>query len=312
MSTPAFLFQAPGKIFAGAGTIDRLSSEAAALGSRALLVTGRKSLEATGALNRIRAELTSAGLHIVRFNDLRGEPDIADVDRARAIIRESMLDVVIAVGGGSIIDLVKAAGALAGENKPTRAFHEGRVIENRGAPIIACPTTSGTGAEVTPNAVLTDRENDLKKSIRGDGLFPRVAIVDSDLTLSSPPSITAACGMDAFTQAVESFLSVKSFPLTDALSGRAAVLIATHLADAGRNGQDRRAREALAWGSLLAGLAFASARLGAVHGMAHPRSITSPTASSAPPSCHMSSKSTAGHTRSSTRSRRFWRAIPWT
>ena len=273
MATHAFLFQTSTSIFAGAGAIDHLSCEAAALGKRALLVTGRKSLEASGVLGRARAALVSAGLDIVRFNDFDGEPDIADVDHARGIMRESERDLVIAIGGGSAIDLGKAAAALLGEDQRTRAFHEGRTIESVGVPVIACPTTSGTGAEVTRNAVLTDRENHLKKSIRGDGLLPRVAIVDSDLTLSAPPSVTAACGMDAFTQAVESFLSIKAFPLTDTLSGRAAALIATHLADAVRDGQDRRAREALSWGSLLAGMALANARLGAVHGMAHPLGV---------------------------------------
>jgi len=270
VTTRSFLFQTPTRVFAGAGAIDRLAPEARALGARALLVTGRRSLEAAGALDRIRTSLTSAGLDVVRFSDFDGEPDIADVDRARSTMRQNALDMVIAIGGGSAIDLGKAAGGLAGENERTRVFHQGRAIERTGVPVIACPTTSGTGAEVTRNAVLTDSDNDLKKSIRGDGLLPRVAIVDSDLTLSLPPSVTAACGMDAFTQAVESFLSIKSFPLTDALSGRAAVLIAAHLPDALRHGQDRRAREALSWGSLLAGMALANARLGAVHGMAHP------------------------------------------
>ena len=270
MTTRSFLFQTPTKIFAGAGAIDHLAPEARALGRRALLVTGRKSLEATGALDGIRASLLSADLDVVRFNDFDGEPDIADVDRARSTMRQNNLDMVIAIGGGSAVDLGKAAGGLAGENGPTRMFQQGRAIERVGAPVIACPTTSGTGAEVTRNAVLTDSDNDLKKSIRGDGLLPRVAIVDSDLTLSVPPSVTAACGMDAFAQAVESFLSIKSFPLTNALSGRAAVLIATHLPRAVRDGKDRRAREALSWGSLLAGMALANARLGAVHGMAHP------------------------------------------
>ena len=140
----------------------------------------------------------------------------------------------------------------------------------RGLPHIAVPTTAGTGAEATSNSVLTDPENGVKKSLRGPGLLPIACIVDPQLTVTCPRTVTAASGMDALTQAIESFLSVHAIPTTEALSLEAVRLIAGGLPGAYERGDDIAARAAVSEGSFMAGLALGSARLGAVHGLAHP------------------------------------------
>ncbi|MFH0963071.1 MAG: iron-containing alcohol dehydrogenase [Planctomycetota bacterium] len=265
-----FLFRTSERILAGRGAIRELGREAARLGSRALLVTGRRSLAAGGKLDSILVGLNEAGVETSVFREISGEPDVVDVDRAREAAKRIRAEVILAAGGGSVMDLGKATGALAGEEEPTRVFHAGKTTERTGLPVIACPTTSGSGAEVTPNAVLGDKETRMKKSLRVEGLLPRVAIVDPELAASGPREVTASAGMDAFTQAVESFLSIKGSPMTRALSREAAKLIAGNLARVVEDGSDLEAREAMSWGSLLAGIALANARLGAVHGIAHP------------------------------------------
>ena len=179
-------------------------------------------------------------------------------------------DLVVEAGGGSAIDVGKAAAALAGEELPTGDYQRGRQITSPGLPHIAVATTSGTGSEVTKNSVLTDRDRQLKQSIRADGVMPRVSFTDAELTLSCPPHVTAASGMDALAQAIESFFSVHAVPTTEALSLGAVELIVPSLEVAVAEGDNIGARAALAEGSFMAGLALASARLGAVHGMAHP------------------------------------------
>ena len=265
----------PGVSHVGPGTIDALGEEAAGLGSRALLVTGRRALRAAGITGWLTALLETAGVAVEPFEQAPPEPDVGTVDAARRTLRERACDLVVEAGGGSAIDVGKAAAALAFEDALTAEFHAGRAIGQPGLPHIAVATTAGTGAEVTCNSVLTDPAGRLKKSIRGDGLMPTVSITDPDLTLSCPPEVTAGAGMDALVQAVESFLSVHAIPTTEALSLGAVRLIVEHLPAAYEDGRDRRARAAVSEGSYMAGLALGSARLGAVHGLAHPLGLYS-------------------------------------
>jgi alcohol dehydrogenase class IV len=200
--------------------------------------------------------------------------------------------VVVGVGGGSALDTAKVIAGLAKELPPTREYHSGlrqaqpalsqlkvgrasgsTTSRAPGLPLITVPTTSGTGAEVTPNAVITDREMRTKKSIRDDSFLARVAVVDPELTVPLPPSVTAQSGLDAFVQAVESYTSKYAWPLTEGMSLRSAELVAAHIRRAYRDGQDREARTAMSASSLLAGIALANARLGIVHGLAHPLGV---------------------------------------
>jgi len=263
-------FTTAGKIITGAGSVEELGQVARGFGSRALLVTGRRALRAAGTTERLVGILKAAGVDVVLFEQVEPEPVVHTVDQARELLCSEACELVVAAGGGSAIDVGKAAAALADADATTGEYFSQRPIPAAGRPCIAVPTTAGTGAEATSNSVLTDPDRQIKQSIRGPGLMPEVAIVDAALTVSCPPEVTASAGMDALTQAVESYFSRLATPLTDALAIMAARLIWPNLPTAFENGRDLPAREALSYGSLLAGMALANARLGAAHGMAHP------------------------------------------
>ena len=236
---------------------------------RALLVTGGGSLEKAGVLDRARESLRATGVEFDEHPGVLPEPDLATVELLRGRLHEGF-DLVVSIGGGSVIDAAKAAAALVAEDAPVREFHAGRRIEAEGLPHVAVPTTAGTGAEVTPNAVITDPELPRKASIRGPTLLPAAAIVDPELLVSLPARLTAESGMDALVQAIESYVSIHATPLTEGLSLHAITLLARGLVAAFENGSDIEARTCCAYGSLCAGMALANARLGVVHGLAHP------------------------------------------
>jgi alcohol dehydrogenase class IV len=258
----------PDAALVGPGSIEQLGRETARFGRRALLITGRSALRKAAITDRMLALLRAAGVEADVFEDAPPEPDVAAVDRARG--RLGGCNVVIEAGGGSAIDVGKAAAALAHADRPTADYVRGAAVPPGGLPHIAVPTTAGTGSEVTPNSVLIDRDSMLKQSIRAASLVPNVCIIDGDLTLSCPPDVTAASGMDALAQAIEAYVSIHAVPTTDALALGAVKMIAAHLPVAFADGGNREARAAMLEASFMAGLAFANARLGAVHGMAHP------------------------------------------
>ncbi len=258
------------KIIFGPGTRMKVGEEAAARGRKALVVCGRGSVRREGYLEQVRSSLAESGVEGVVMEGVEPEPTVEMVERGRAELQRSGCDIVIGLGGGSVMDVAKAIGGLAGTRESAAAFVAGPEPPRPGLPVICLPTTSGTGAEVTRNAVITDPARRVKASIRGDSLMPAVAIVDPELTLSLPPEPTAASGLDAFVQALEAFVSRGASIITDDWSLRALAAIAGSLRRAWRNGGDRQAREQMSLGSLLAGMALGSARLGLVHGMAHP------------------------------------------
>ncbi len=233
------------------------------------MVTGRVSGKASGVLEKIAFSLERQGLSVEVCDFISGEPTCADVDRIREVVRKSAAYFVVGAGGGSAMDAAKAAAGLAAQSDRTAVFlHEERA--STGAlPFLAVPTTSGSGAEVTANAVITDPDARVKKSIRGEAFLAAAVLVDPELTASCPPHTTAHSGCDALVQAVEAFVSRNATPLTDALASEAFRLLWCNLHRAYSHGSDIKARSACAWGSLLAGIALANARLGAVHGMAH-------------------------------------------
>ncbi|MHC4715448.1 MAG: iron-containing alcohol dehydrogenase family protein, partial [Planctomycetota bacterium] len=243
---------------------------AAAFGRRAVLVTGRRALRDAGITDRLVESLHAAGVEATVAEEAEPEPGVRTRDRVRQILRRDGAEAVITAGGGTAIEVGKAAAALADEDAPTREYFSDRPVPAAGRPCVAVPTTAGTGAEVTPNSVLSDPARQIKQSIRGPAVLPVAAVVDAELTVPCPPDVTASAGMDALTQAVESYLSVKATPLTEALSLQSVRLIVPAIEAAHADGTDLPAREAMAYGSLLAGMALANARLGAVHGMAHP------------------------------------------
>jgi len=265
----------------GTGIIEQAGQWCAQLGSKALLVTGRSSLSRSGWLDEIVSNLSDHGVAATVFEGAEPEPSVSTVQAGCEMLWEADCDLVIAVGGGSSLDVGKAIGALAGEPGEAAEYQRGRQITEPGVPIVAVPTTSGTGSEVTPNAVLTDQERGVKASLRGDGLIPKVAIVDPQLTLTLPPSATAFAGIDAFTQALEGFTSTGANLITDQFAAEALVHLAGAIRTAYTDGDDLTAREHMSLGSLLAGIGFASSRLGLVHGLAHPIGVASATDGSA-------------------------------
>ncbi len=271
----AAVFSTAGRIITGRGAFRELAASVKNLGQSALIVTGKHAMRRSGVIQRTQAALSDAGCRAVPFDRVEPEPTIQSVDAGRELFRRQGCDVVVGIGGGSALDVAKAIGGLACVDEPCAAFFAGKPMPDRGAPVIAVPTTAGSGAEVTFNSVLTDPAGPLKQSIRGDGLLPAVAIVDPELAASLPPQTTARCGMDALTQAIEAYWSIHASSLTDALALQAIRLISANLVAAFDRGDNMEAREALSYGSLLAGMAFASARLGAVHGMAHPLGVRS-------------------------------------
>lgn len=262
-----FAFHTPPKILFGWGATARLAGETARYGRRPLLVTGR-SLRASGALEAILEDLEGAGLQPSVHEGVPPEPDLTALQACMDAAQDA--DCVIGVGGGSVLDIAKAAAALAGTGATALEYFAGRPVPDTGRPILAMPTTAGTGSEVTWVCVLVDHDTRRKSSIRGPGMMPALAIVDPQLTVTCPPHVTAHSGMDAFVQAVEAFTSRGANPMTDSLALEAAKLAARWVETAYRDPEHRAAREGMALGSMMAGMALNTSRLGLVHGLAHP------------------------------------------
>jgi alcohol dehydrogenase class IV len=264
-----FEFATATRIVFGEGSLKSVPEQAAAMGTRVLLVTGKNGERAA----KLARELDEAGVTVIRFT-VPGEPDTEMVSAAVGAARQAACDLVIGMGGGSVVDAGKAVAALLtnpGElMRYLEVIGEGRPTEKPSAPYIAIPTTAGTGAEVTRNAVIQSVEHRVKVSMRSPLMLPTLAVVDPDLTLSMPPSVTASTGLDALTQLLEAYVSRRANPLTDGLCREGLQRAAAGLAAAFRDGSDRAARRDMAIASLFGGLALANAGLGAVHGFAGP------------------------------------------
>ncbi len=267
------VFRIPGRLVTGWGSLEDLGRLVAPLGRRALLVTGRKAMKAAGITDRSLRLLKSADVRALVFDEVAREPEIATVDQGREAARRFGADCVIGLGGGSAMDVGKVVAGLFNEDAPTAEFHAGRKVDSAGLPFVAVPTTSGTGSEVTINGVISDRRRKVKLSIRDERFMPQVALVDPQLTVPCPPHVTAAAGMDALSQAIESYASLHANALTEALSIRAVVELAASLETAVAVPSDRTARGRAANGSLLAGMALGNARLGVIHGIVHPLGV---------------------------------------
>jgi len=264
-----FDFSTANRILFGAGTSREIGSIARSLGRHALFVQPQVGLNAAPLLEL----LAQAGVQVTQFW-VPGEPSISLVQAAVAAAQAAGCDHVIAAGGGSALDTGKAAGVLLAN--PGNLLDYLEVVGKNlplllpGLPVIAIPTTAGTGAEVTKNAVLAVPEQKFKVSLRGPFLLPRVALVDPELTYSLPPAVTASTGLDALTQVLEPYVSKRANPLVDLWCREGIQRAGRSLRQAYFNGSDPAAREDMAYTSLLGGLALANAGLGAVHGFAAP------------------------------------------
>jgi len=270
----SFAFSAMPRLIVGPGTIGRIGEIAASYGKSALLVTGSEALERSGHLSQMLGDLKAVGMHVHQYR-IAGEPSPAMVDQAVTDLKSKAVEVVLAVGGGSVLDAGKAIAAMLKENGSVIDFLEGvgkRTPSGESLPVVAVPTTSGTGSEATKNAVISRvGRNGFKNSLRHDNYIPRLAILDPNLCVSAPPSVTAACGMDALTQLIESYVSTQASPLTDALAmdGMRYLIPALPIA-CGNGASDTGCRGAVAYGAFLSGVTLANAGLGVVHGVAGP------------------------------------------
>ncbi|HOV79945.1 MAG TPA: iron-containing alcohol dehydrogenase [Bacillota bacterium] len=263
-------FWTSGTIITGRGSLARIADEAKSLGATKILIVTDPVLLKTGLIERVMEALAPTGLGIGIFSEVEPEPRLQIVTKCQQAIKEGGYDLIVAVGGGSSMDVSKAASILMTNPGTVNDYLGVNLVPNPGTPVIAVPTTAGTGSEVTPIAILSDVEEQLKKGVVSPYLLPKAAIVDPELTLTMPPHITAATGMDALTHAVEAYISVNATPITDILALEAIRLIALNLRTAVANGQDIEARSNMSMASLLAGIAFANAGVGAVHALAYP------------------------------------------
>lgn len=277
MVIPAFSFARMPPVHFGPGRLSALPRIASSFGRQALLVTGASSLESTGRLQQVLDGLGKAGMQVRRLA-ISAEPSTAFIDRVCAELRETAppAEVVIGIGGGSVIDGAKAVSAMLPHRNSVLDHLEdvGRNVPHSGVkiPYVAVPTTSGTGGEMTKNAVLSMvGPEGYKKSLRHENLIPDAVIVDPELMLTCPPRVTAACGMDAFTQLLEPYLSPIASPLTDALAWSGMEHARKNLAlSCAEGGGDVAVRAGMAYASMLSGVALANAGLGIVHGLASP------------------------------------------
>jgi len=264
-----FEFATATRIVFGPGTLREVGTTARELGRRALVVTGSAGRHGDRLLDLLAAE----GVAVTTVAVV-GEPTIHAVIAATDVARRNHCDLVIGLGGGSPIDAAKAVSALLTNPGDPFDYLEvvGRAqpITKLAAPCIAIPTTAGTGAEVTRNAVLTAPDRQVKVSLRSPLMLPRIAIIDPELTLDLPPALTASTGLDALTQLIEPYVSSRSNPLSDGFCIEGIGRVARALRAAFHDGANAAAREDMALAGLLGGLALANAGLGAVHGFAAP------------------------------------------
>lgn len=254
----------------GAGAVSDLSDVVSRFGaSRALVVTDR-FLSGTGVADRVRDLLAGSGIPTVVFDGTVPDPTTASLSAGLAAVREHRADVLVALGGGSPIDSAKALAVLGAHRGAMRDLKAPVSYDGPALPIIAIPTTAGTGSEATQFTVITDSESGEKMLCGGPSYLPRAAIVDYELTLSMPARLTADTGIDALTHAVESYVSRRAMGFTDALALQAIRLIGRSLRRAVQDGGDRVARAEMMEAATLAGIAFSNASVALVHGMSRP------------------------------------------
>jgi alcohol dehydrogenase len=262
-------FRLPTEIVFGEGAAGGVAERIRLLGQRCLAVCDRIVAE-TPAAARALAGIESVG----RFQDVDPNPTVANVNALTAMARALEADVIVAIGGGSAIDCAKAAAAVApGDGDSIEPYHTGGAkLETTPLPLVAMPTTAGTGSEVTPVAVLDDRAQGVKAPLAGPMLYPALAVVDPLLTHSMPKFLTACTGMDALSHAMEGYWSIHHQPICDAFAMEAARLVFQKLETACREPENAEARRAMSYAALLAGMAFQLPKNAMVHACSYPLS----------------------------------------
>lgn len=260
----------PRLLYIGGGAVGEVTTALAKLGVHRPLIVTDSFIERSGILAKVTEHLERAGLAWQVFSDTVPDPTTDVVERGVQLLGAGDYDALIALGGGSPIDTAKAMSVLHANGGKMRDYKVPSDIPKMGLPVIAIPTTAGTGSEVTRFTVITDSERDEKMLIMGLGCCPAAAIVDYELTLSMPWRLTADTGLDSLTHAIEAYVSRKASPFTDGVARSAMSLIAKHIRTACVDPENRRAREAMMLGATQAGMAFSNASVCLVHGMSRP------------------------------------------
>lgn len=266
------LFRIPTEIIYGFESVKRLNGVVGGLGVKKVLVVTDQGVVAAGLLDKVVAPLREAAVEFEVFADVEPNPSVETVDKGLRLLKQAGCGAIVAVGGGSPLDVGKAVGVMAANGGSILDYEGVDKVPNPSIPVVAVPTTAGTASEVTINIVITDHSRNYKLTIVSVKTAAKVAILDPLLTRSMPSSITAATGLDALVHAIESYTSLMAYPISEVLALESIRLISANLRPAVFNGNNLAARDAMLMGSLLAGMAFNNTRLGNAHAMSHPLS----------------------------------------
>jgi len=265
-----FNFSVPQDITVGKGSLAKLPEIAKKLGgSHAFIISG-PHLAKMGLVEKAADYLKTVDIKTDAFTEIEANPSVATVEKATEKFKESGADFIVAFGGGSPMDVAKAVGVVAKYGGSITEYEGAHKVPGSIIPLIAIPTTAGTGSEVTAFSVITDHSRDYKLTVFSYELLPAYAILDAELITTAPASVAAACGIDAFIHAEEAYISTAASPFSDAMAEKAMALIGKNIRRFVANRGDMEAAEAMMVGSLFAGIAFSFARLGNVHAMSHP------------------------------------------
>ena len=267
-------FRTPNHISAGFGASERLGAEARAMGATQVLLITDKGVAASGIAENLKNNLTKAGIRVEVFDQVKPEPDFACQDASIKFAKQGKFDVIVGAGGGSAMDVAAVTAVMLTNPGSVTDYVGADLVKKPGIPTILIPTTAGTGAEVTPMAVLADPAAKGKKVLISPYIIPRLAIVDPYLHISMPPSVTSSSGMDALAHAIEAFTHfTKANVMTDLFAKEAIVVIGRSIRTAVAKGDNLDARYDMAMGSLFAGLALANAGVTAVHALSYPLGV---------------------------------------
>ena len=270
MDRTLIMLKSPNLILAGFGALAKMGEEAGNLEAKKALLVTDKGITASGISAKVEKVLTDQKIAVDVFDKVIPDPDIACCEKCIDTAKAGRYDLIVGVGGGSSMDIASVTSTLCTNPGKIHDYFGVNLLKKQGIPTFLVATTAGTGAEVTPNAILTDTEAKLKKGIVSPFILPRAAVVDPELTLSMPSRVTSFTGMDALTHAIESYTSMNATPLTDMYAREAIRLIGHSLRTAVARGDRRDARYDMSIGSLFAGISLANAGVGAVHALAYP------------------------------------------
>lgn len=259
----------PARIITGMGSLEKLTEVVGGMGKKALIVSD-KVVTDLGYLDKVKDILGKAKVTAAVYNEVNQEPTNEHVEAGLKVLKDEGCDFLIAIGGGSAIDAAKAIGMMATNPGSISDYMGQNKAKNPTLPMIAVPTTAGTGSEVTRNTIITDLNTNVKMLIGSPYLIPDVAIDDPALTMTMPQGVTSSTGLDALTHAIEGYVSKQAQPITDEWALSAIRLIAGNLRQAWANGSNETARSNMMLGQLMAGMAFSNSSVALVHGMARP------------------------------------------